>query len=161
MSNEVVSTTDQRVASFLAAGVNSAVVDPEKAQLDIVRRILASDSIEDVLKQQEAIHAKDVLDECINITGIRYMESDIKDSGPAFYMLVDCVTPNGEPFAVTCGAVNVMAQLHRLNDLDAFPLLATIVEVGKPTKAGYKPMWLEVAHKPAAEAYDPFAKTDF
>lgn len=143
MTSEIVQRNDARVVAFLAAGKDAANVDPERAQLDIVRRILASDSVEDVLVQQEATHARDVLGDVLQIVGIRRQESSVGESGPDFYMLLDCVTEEGEPFAVTCGSINVMAQLHRLEELDAFPLTARIIEVGRPTKNGYKPMWLE------------------
>ena len=158
MSETPIIRGDERVAAFLAAGRDSAVVDPQQAQYDIVRRILASDSIEDVLKQQEAIHARDVLGEALCVTGIRRMESSVGETGPDFYMLIDCVAPDGEPYAVTCGAVNVMAQLHKLEELDAFPLVLQLVEVGRPTKAGYKPMWAELNATAPTACYDPRAK---
>lgn len=162
MTTEVVNATDQRVLDFLSAGKESTVADPEKAQLEIVRRILAGDTPDDVLTQAEAIHAKDVLGESLIIQGFRYQESDIEGGGPGFYMLLDCVTPQGEPYTITCGAVNVMAQLHRLGQLDALPGVFALVEVGKPTRAGYKPMWLQKGNKPQADAFDPFAKdSDF
>lgn len=155
---DVATTNDMRVVEFLAAGKNSAVVDPEQAQLEIIRRILASDSIADVLEQQEAIHAKDVLDERIRIVGFRYMESDLKETGPAFYMLIDCVNDDGEPYSVTCGAVNVMAQLHRLGQLDALPMVGRIIETEKKTKAGYTPMWLHGDSDSTSPTFNPLAK---
>jgi len=159
VSNTPVARDDQRLAAFLAAGQSSAVVDPQQATLDIVSRILRSDSVEDVLKRQEAIHARDVLGEPLHVVGIRRQESSVGESGPDFYMLIDCVTPDGEPYSVTCGAVNVMAQLHKLEELGAFPLMLTLVEVDKPTKTGYKPMWAEACNVDPAKAYDPMAKS--
>ena len=148
MSNgEVVKTGDARLAEFLAAGTTVAPIDPEQAAMEIVRRILAANDVESVLRQQEAIHARDVLNEPLKIVGFDVNESTM-ESGPAFYMLVRCVDAEGEPFSVTCGAVNVMAQLFRLGELDAFPLDAKIVESAKPTKAGYRPMWLEASPAP-------------
>jgi hypothetical protein len=129
------------VAAFLQAGKETSVVDPVAAQLDIVRRIMSAESIADVLEQTEAIHAKDVLDTPIIVQGFRYQESDLEGGGIGFYMLLDCVTPQGEPYTITCGAVNVMAQLHRLNELGGLPIVGEMREVGKATRNGYKPMW--------------------
>lgn len=162
MSNEVVSASDQRVLDFMSAGKSSAVVDPQQAQLDIVRRILSSESVDDVLKQQEAIHASSVLGRPLRIVGIRFQESDFTEAGPDFYMLVDCVTDDGEPYSITCGAVNVMAQLWKLDQLGAFPLSAQIVETERKTKAGYTPMWLEGLPGVIDKHYDPaIADADF
>lgn len=158
MSNEVVSKSDARVLEFMQAGKSSVVVDPQQAQIEILRRILASDSIADVLEQTEAIHAKDVLGEALLIVGTRFQESDFGEAGPDFYMLIDCTTGDGEPFSITCGAVNVMAQLFRLGQLDAFPMLASLVETEKTTKAGYKPMWLAPISDPDVKPFDPEAK---
>lgn len=143
MSGAVVAVSEVRLAEFLAAAKNEEPVDPRQAALDIVRRILAADSIEDVLKGTPAIHASDVIGQRLTVTGYSFNESDIEGSGPGFYMLLECVDPQGEPFKVTCGALNVMAQVFRLGQLDAFPLAARIVETEARTKAGYRPMWLE------------------
>jgi hypothetical protein len=143
MSNAVVPASEARIAEFLAAASNQEPVDPAVAAMDIVRRILAADSIEDVLKGTPAIHAADVVNTPLIITGFTFNESDLTESGPGFYMLIDCADSQGEPYKVTCGAVNVMAQLWRLQQLEALPLVAKIVESEKKTKAGYRPMWLE------------------
>lgn len=162
MSNEVITASDQRVLDFMSAGKSSAVVDPQQAQLEIVRRILSADTVDDVLKQQEAIHASTVLGQALRIVGIRFQQSDFTEAGPDFYMLVDCVTDNGEPFSVTCGAVNVMAQLWKLDQLGAFPLSAQIIETERKTKAGYTPMWLEGLPGVVDKHYDPaIAGADF
>lgn len=134
---------DARLVAFLSAATQSAPVDPEMAALDIVRRILAAEDASAVLQQTASIHAKDVLGDVLTILDYQYNESDIADSGTDFYMLVDCVDANGEAFKVTCGAINVMAQLYRLKELGALPLQARFVETEKTTRRGYKPMWLE------------------
>lgn len=139
----VTKTDDSRLVAFLSSASNAAPVDPQTAALDIVRRILAAEDAADVLKQTSAIHAQDVLGQDLQIVGFDYNESDIAGSGTDFYMLINCVDGNGEPFKVTCGAINVMAQLYRLGELAAFPLVARIVETEKATRNGYKPMWLE------------------
>lgn len=143
MSGDIAVRDDAQLQRFLAAGKAAVAVDPEAAALEIVRRILNAGDIASVLTQQEAIHARDVLGQTLRVLGYDANESDFTEGGPAFYMLINCVTEDGEPFRVTCGAINVMAQLFRLGQLDAFPINARIVESAKPTKAGYRPMWLE------------------
>lgn len=136
---------DARLVAFLSVAHNAEPVDPDKAALDIVRRILAGQDAETVLQQTAAIHARDVLGQDLTITGYDVNESDLEGTGPDFYFLINVVDENGELSKITCGAINVMAQLFRLGELQAFPLKARIVETGKPTKAGFKPMWLEAS----------------
>lgn len=134
--------SDAALARFLSSATEQAPVDPAAATMDIIRRILAGDTAEDVLQQQAALHARDFINDPLTILGYTYNESDF-EQGPKFYMVIDAVTSDGESAKITCGALNVMAQLFRLNELKAFPIKARIVETGKATKAGYKPMWLE------------------
>lgn len=143
MTQALVPASEARLVEFLAAAQSQEPVDPAQAAMDIVRRILAADSVEDVLKGTPAIHAGDVVGQPLTIVGFTFNESDLKEGGPGFYMLIECVDAQGEPFKVTCGAVNVMAQLWRLGQLDAMPLRAKITEAEKATSRGYRPMWLE------------------
>lgn len=135
------------VAAFIANGRQSMEIDPEQAALDIVRRILSGASVDDVLGESEALHAKDVLGVTLAVTGVRWNQSDMAD-GPGFYALMECVDDKGEPFVVTCGALSCMAQLYRLDQLEAFPIRLCIEEVGKPTAAGYRPMHLRKGEEP-------------
>lgn len=143
----VVRDTDSAIARFLSAAQTQQVIDPEQAALDMVRRILTGDTIESVLEGREAVHAKDVLGETLTVTGVRWNESD-NESGPNFYALMDCVDNDGNPYAVTCGAISVMAQLFRLNELEAFPIRVVINEAAKATRSGYKPMHLAKSEEP-------------
>lgn len=139
--------TDSAIARFLSAAQTQQTIDPEQAALDMVRRILSGDTADDVLEGQEAIHAKDVLGDNLVVTGVRWNESD-QESGPNFYALIDCVDEKGEGYAVTCGAISVMAQLFRLNELGAFPVCVVIEEAAKPTRSGYRPMSLRKGESP-------------
>lgn len=148
MSGDLKSRVDADLVEFLTQSADVEPIDPRQAQEEIIRRILAAESTEDILAEQSAIHARDVLDQTLKLIGFRKMESDYNESGPSFYYLLECVNADGEPFNVTCGAVNVMAQVFALAKRNALPLDVMIVESGKATKAGYKPMWLKAA--PAA-----------
>lgn len=139
---DVVPVSETRLAEFMAAATSQEPVDALAVSIDIAKRILAAETVEDVFGEQEAIHAKDVIGEPLLITGFTFNESTIGGEGPAFYMLIECADPQGEAFKVTCGALNVMAQVFRLSQMGALPLIAKIEESGKPTKAGYRVMRL-------------------
>lgn len=147
-SSEVVARdSDSAIARFLSAAQTQQVIDPEQAALDMVRRILTADSAEEVLEGREAIHAADVLGQTLTVVGVRWNDSDTA-GGPGFYALMDCVDAEGQGFAVTCGAISVMAQLFRMSELNAFPVRVCIEEAAKPTKSGYRPMHLRKGEEP-------------
>ena len=137
----VVKDTDSAIARFLSAAQTQQVIDPEQAALDMVRRILTAGTPDEVLEGSAAIHAVDVLGQTLTVVGVKWNESD-NASGPNFYAVMECVDAEGEPFAVTCGAISVMAQLFRMDELHAFPVRVAIEEAARPTKSGYKPMHL-------------------
>lgn len=129
------------LARFMSVAKDVVPIDPQQAALDMVSRILGAGSVDEVLEGSSAIHAVDVLGQNLTIVGVRWNESDLAD-GAGFYALIDCVDNNGEGFAVTCGAITVMAQLFKLDELGALPGTFQLVEAAKPTKSGYKPMSL-------------------
>lgn len=129
------------LARFMSVAKDVVPIDPQQAALDMVSRILGAGSVDEVLEGSSAIHAADVLGQNLTIVGVRWNESDLAD-GAGFYALIDCVDNNGEGFAVTCGAITVMAQLFKLDELGALPGTFQLVEAAKPTKSGYKPMSL-------------------
>ena len=137
----------ERLARFMSLATDQPPIDPQQAALDMVTRILSSESIEDVLEGKAAVHASDVLGQPLAVHGVRWNESDLAD-GAGFYALIDCVDADGQGFAVTCGAITVMAQLSRLDDLNAFPIALVITEASKPTKSGYRPMSLAKSEAP-------------
>lgn len=117
-------------------------VDPEQAQVDIIRRILSSSGA-DALAQAQPVKARDVLGVPLEIRGVRWMRSAIADSPIGLYALIDATDGrDGSELLITCGGQNVMAQLLVLARDQAFPQTCQIVEAGE-TARGYRPMWLE------------------
>jgi len=88
-----------------------------------------------------------VLGETLTVLAVRWLKGDF-ESGPGFYAVIEAANQDGEKVQVSCGAGTVMAQLWKLGELDAFPIQVAIVESGRTTAAGYKPMTLE--HRNAA-----------
>lgn len=50
---------------------------------------------------------------------------------------------DGEQAIITCSAIGAVAQLVRLNAVDAFPVDMVAVEAAKPTKRGFRPIHLK------------------
>jgi hypothetical protein len=134
------------VERFIAGASAQVLDDPEAVSRAIVHDILSAPTIDEVFRRRELTHARDVLGEPITVLDVRWMKGDYDTEGPGFYAVMDAASADGEKVQVSCGARNVMAQLWRLRELDAFPIQVAIVESGRTTAAGYKPMTLEPAN---------------
>lgn len=140
---EIMRPGEAVLAEFLRSGKGSVVQDPEQAMMDILRRTAAATTVDEVLGQSEATHARDVVGQPLVFRGYKVLESTKQGSGPDFYYVADCVTRDGEELAVTCGAARVMLQLWKLQEMDALPLELVIRELDHDTAGGNRPMWLE------------------
>lgn len=142
--------TSEALGRFLATATEVAQEDPEAISLAIVERILNATSVEEVLTPNQVVHARDIIGVPLNVTGIRWLESDF-ESGPGMYAIMDCVRADTDAhLVVSCGGQNVLAQLWKLNDLGAFPARVVIQQAPRPTKAGFLPLWLEAGPVPFA-----------
>ena len=140
---DVVKPGDAILAEFLASAKGSVVQDPEQAMMDILRRTAAATTVDEVLGQTEATHARDVIGVPLTFRDFRVQESTYGGSGPDFYYLAECVNRDGEEVVVTCGAPRVMLQLWKLREMEALPLELVIAELDHETANGFRPMWLE------------------
>jgi hypothetical protein len=123
--------------------------DPEGAQLAIVQRILSAPDAASALAPQRAVPAREVLGRPLRLERIRVAQSDYAGpDGPDVYALLDVVDlETGERRTVTCGGINVLAQLCVLHRHRALPAEVRIVESARPTRAGYRPLWLEAVER--------------
>ena len=123
------------------------LTDADAVSADIAARILSADSAEAVLAPQTTTPADDLIDVPLRIEGVKWLGSTFQE-GPAVYAVVSAVDLRpGQAGAVTVttGAQTALAQLFRLAQLDAFPVLVRFVRAPKATAAGYYPVWLEMA----------------
>jgi hypothetical protein len=141
--SEATRTDSAEVERFIAGATSQVLDDPEAVSKAIVHDILTAPSIDDVFRTRELTHARDVLGERLTILGVRWMRGDFDTAGPGFYAVVEATNGDGEKLQVSCGAGNVMAQLWWLAEHDELPISVAIVESGRTTAAGYRPMILE------------------
>lgn len=141
--------TDQATFErFLAAAEDDlAETNPDEVTLDIIKRILRSADVDEVLEGASATHAEDMLGVPFALTDVRFNRSSFDGAGPAFYALLTGADAQGEKVTITCGARNVIAQAWKLKDMGALPVLVEIQQSERPTAAGYKPMWLAKPEK--------------
>lgn len=131
---------------FLAAADDGQLEqNPDQVAIDIIARILKADTVDDVLGGGSATHARDYLNTAFKLTGVRFNKSTVDKDGAGFYALLESVNRDGEPFVITCGAKNVIAQAWKLSDMGALPIDVELKQSQKPTSAGFYVMWLEKA----------------
>lgn len=131
---------------FLAAADNDqSIATPDEIALDIIKRILDAQSVDDVLGGAGAIHSRDYLRKPFKLTDVRFNESSFEGDGPSFYGLLEGADPDGVKVVITCGARNVIAQAWKLKDMGALPVDVELAEASRETAAGFRPMWLEKA----------------
>lgn len=146
MTNEIALPDDANLARFLtAASEQTAELDPEQVTLDIITRIVNAETVDDVFGGSDAIHARDFLGTAFTLLAIKFNPSTVAGAGPDFYGVMEGAAKDGEKLTITCGSKNVMAQAWKLQDMRALPVNVQIMESERPTKDGYRPMWLEKA----------------
>lgn len=135
----------QEILQAIVGGEDLPTSDAQQSQAGIVARILAAGSADAVLDMGEPTKAEDLEQVSLRITGVRWMKSTF-DEGPGVYAVADATRlDTDEKIKVTCGGVNVMTQLLRLQTMKALPQDVKIVKAQRPTKSGYYPYWLQPA----------------
>lgn len=119
---------------------------PDAAVADIIRQVLDSQSVDEVLADVTAKGFSELLDVPVRIFDGKFNRSDY-EAGQPWYALLDVQRlDNNWRGLVTTGAQSVLAQLVRLIELGAFPCDVRLVYATKnPTKNGYRPVRLAKA----------------
>lgn len=135
----------QEIIQAIVGGESLPESTAEQSQAGIVARILAADSPEAALDMGEPVKAEELEQVVLEVSGVRWMRSTFEE-GPGVYAVIDAVREDTtEAIKATCGSVNVMTQLLKLQTMQAFPQRVKIVKSQKPTKSGYYPYWLQPA----------------
>lgn len=140
----VIEDSDDMVAAIRGELVPE-IEDPEMVALQIMDRILAFESPDEVLGATQAIHAQDALDRPFTLHGLRLLRSRFEGGAGVFAVLDAEFGDDGSREAVTCSGRNVLAQAVQLYRLGALPRDVKIVRAETQTANGYYPLWLESA----------------
>lgn len=131
------------VASYLSSSKAAVEEDPEQVAWEIVQRILSAQSPDEVLSRQQVMSAKELLGFPLIIERVRWQRSAYEQRESMYALVNAHRTDLDVDVVVTCGGRNVMAQLWRLGELNAFPIKAKFGTTAQPTANGYYPLWLE------------------
>lgn len=152
-------TGEQVEETEVVTGANPSMLDrinrgadlsPDEAHESIVRRVMAAETVDEVLARQQVTHSRDMLDVPFMLESVHFNESTIEGEGPGFYGILNGTrTDTGEKVTVSCGGRTVLAQLFKLAELDdglkAGPVGIRLKQADKPSKRGYYPLWLRAA----------------
>jgi len=142
--------TDDLATAIIGLGqYEPPMGDANTAAADIVARILAAEDASEVSDAAggATVAAADVIGTPFVLKGVRFQPSTVEgpEGSPTVYALVEAVDANGEPALITTGARTALAQLLKLDQLEAFPTKQAwrFVQADRPTAAGFYPVWLE------------------
>lgn len=148
-STELVSLDD--VERALLTGEDLAYVDPAEVSADIVRRILAAESLEDAFQSYEATPAEDVADELVTVTGIAWMRSTFNEGPPVYALMQVQRMDDGPPIVVSIGGRSVLAGLLWAMRNDAMPLKGTFRRRQSKSNEGKSYWTFQLAPKPVGK----------
>ena len=133
---------DDELAELIAHGQSLTVEDPAEVQERIVRQMMRSQNVGDLLRAGEATPAADLYNVPLRFLGIRASESDYVDGADLYLHIEARIIGNGDAVTVSCGARDVVVKLLLADMRKWFPFDAMIVQSTKATAAGYYPVFL-------------------
>lgn len=112
-------------------------VDADTDMMDrILGDILTAGSLDDVLENTAPLKGVDVAGEQLVVHGISFTESDVEDSRIPYYATLHAVrSQTGKRVVINCGGEQVLAQALWIRANATFPLVISVIQVGKE-KAG-------------------------
>jgi hypothetical protein len=131
------------VALALLGGEITFDLDPEKVAAAIASRILEAETVEDAFTMGGATPWQDRIGIPVTVLQVHFNQGRF-DAGPGAYAVVRAAELNsGEIRTLTCGSVNVMAQLIKAELEGALPIKCRLIQAAQQTAQGFFPLWLE------------------
>ena len=120
----------------------------------IIQQVLDAETPDAVLTPVDVLQARDLIGVNLVILGFGLNKSEY-DAGSPFFATIDLIKGEGEdPIKVNCGHKKVIAQLVKLEELDAFPVAARFITRGV-SRVGGTPM-IELAKWEEPKSEMPF-----
>lgn len=117
--------TIEQVEDVLLHGGEMDIVSPDAVQEDMVRQILAAETVDEAFSGFSATPAAELEGVKLTVRGIAWMRSAFKE-GPQVYALLDCVVDEtGEHVTVSMGGRSLMASFVWAQRQEAMPLTGT------------------------------------
>lgn len=124
---------DSAIAAYLGDMRASEDDSPEAIQAEIARRILSADSVDAIWAATKVLSAKEVLNTPLMVESVRWVTSAHAGGAPKFAIIDGRNTYSNEPVTVSCGALNVVLTLYKLQKFNGLP--AKVVIRSKPSSS--------------------------
>lgn len=137
--------TPAQVAEFRAFVESLTVEDDEAIAARQLAAVMNATTADEILSANQITKAEAVLDHRLRVLALRAGVSDF-ESGPDFYLIFECIDETDDTFkTVECGAADVVVKVARLAQLGLLPVTLKIHRKDKATKAGFFPLFAELA----------------
>lgn len=126
---ELETVTDIDAAAAL--GQLAVVDDPEQIQRAILERLMAAETVDQVLREDTTVATKALVGKPLQITDCRVMQSAF-EGGLGVYLIAEAIDlDTGELIVINTGATKIVGQLVRLKQKGWLPIKVTVKEVGR------------------------------
>lgn len=137
--------TPEQVAEFRAFVESMTVMDETEMAERQLAAVMTATTAEEVLQANQITKAEEVLDHRLRVVGVRAGVSEY-ENGPDFYLFIECIDERDDQFkTIECGAADVVVKVARLAQLGLLPVTLKIHRKDKATKAGFFPLFAELA----------------
>lgn len=128
------------------------VSDPAQVSREIIAELLAAESDDDLFAGRNAIGWRELPGLPIELAGFNWRPSTLEEGSNIFFVVRGTRMDTGEKVVLTTGAGNVLAQLVNMAKRGTMVgAVVKLVEAKNPTRAGFRPLSLELV-TPAAAA---------
>lgn len=119
------------IAEYVADMGRTNDESPENVQIEIAKRILEAPDAASVWAATQVLTARELLNTPIVVEKVRWVTSAHKAGPPKFAVIEGRRKFGDEAFTMTCGAMNVVLTLYKLQKFGALP--ADVVIKSKPS----------------------------
>lgn len=117
--------------------------DPIEAQREILRRIFAAETPEELLSISGAVAWQELIGVPINVLEVSLRASTFEEGSKVYAIVRGERLDEGEPVTLSVGGINVLGQLMQAARKGWLPMAFVLARAEKPTASGFYPLWLK------------------
>ena len=147
MSTELERANLDEMVELLFAGEPIEVLSSEEIQLDMVRRIMQAETLEEAMADFTATPLERYEGVPLKVLGVRWAKSAYEAGSPIYAFITVQVSGDDKLDVVSCGGATVITRLRWVELHDAFPFSARFVRVQSQQNPEFKYWSVEDAIK--------------
>ena len=144
MSTDLI--TLDAVERALLHGEAVDVVEPEEVSDDIVRRILAAESLEEAAQDFTSTPASEIDGMMVEVVGIAWMRSEYGEGAPVYALMQVIPEGSDRKLVVSIGGRSVLAMLLWAQRNEAMPFAGTFRKRASKSTEGHSYWTFSLAH---------------